>query len=317
MAAPPITIVVVPRERFSHARRSLESIYRHTPGPFSLVYVDGNSPPAVQRYLERASIDRGFQLIRKDRFLSPNAARNVGLAAVDPSATYVVFVDNDVEVERGWLEALVSCAEETGAWAVSPVYFEGSPRDRVIHMAGGTAEITESDGARSFDEEHLLNGVRFDAVRHDLARRTTGFFEFHCALLPLAVLQRLGPFDEELLSNHEHLDCSLQIRQAGGTIWVEPAARVTYVHGLLDDDDLAYAGLRWSDDWNRRSTARFVEKWRIREDDPWRAASERWATGHRGHLFRLRRCVRTILKHRAATSPLTRGAYAWLRDTMR
>jgi hypothetical protein len=37
--------VVVPRERFSLTRRSLESLCTHTPGAFSLIYVDGGAPP--------------------------------------------------------------------------------------------------------------------------------------------------------------------------------------------------------------------------------------------------------------------------------
>lgn len=40
------TIVIVPRERFSAARRSLESIYEHTEPPFEFVYVVG-APPSM------------------------------------------------------------------------------------------------------------------------------------------------------------------------------------------------------------------------------------------------------------------------------
>jgi hypothetical protein len=38
---PMVTIVVVPRERFSYARTSLESVYANTHVPFRLIYVDG------------------------------------------------------------------------------------------------------------------------------------------------------------------------------------------------------------------------------------------------------------------------------------
>src|SRR5262249_24309080 len=50
MHDPDVTIVVVPRERFSFARASLEALYRHTDPPFHLVYVDGGSPRRVRRY---------------------------------------------------------------------------------------------------------------------------------------------------------------------------------------------------------------------------------------------------------------------------
>ena len=55
MTEPLVTLVVVPRERFSYAPASLESLYEHTQLPFKLVYVDGNSPPKLKRYLEEQS----------------------------------------------------------------------------------------------------------------------------------------------------------------------------------------------------------------------------------------------------------------------
>jgi hypothetical protein len=83
MADPQVTIVVVPRERFSCARESLESIYQYTQTSFNLVYVDGNSPVKVKRYLQAQAQEKNFQLIRTDYYLSPNQARNIGLAGSD------------------------------------------------------------------------------------------------------------------------------------------------------------------------------------------------------------------------------------------
>jgi len=267
VSMPAVTLVVVPRERFSHAQSSLESIYRDTSYPFELIYVDGNSPAPLSRHLRRAAAEKGFRLIRTEHFLSPNQARNLGLREV--RTKYVLFIDNDIEVEPGWLSELVDCAEQTGAWAVSPVYFEGDRKDRIIHMAGGSAEFVERDGIRTFDEEHLFNRSKFDDVAHTLKRDQTGFFEFHTVLMPMAVFDTVGPFDEELLSSNEHLDASLLIRQAGGSIYLVPTSQVTYTFGLLDDDDLEYAALRWSDEWNRRSTMRFVDKWNMDLRSPW------------------------------------------------
>ena len=47
--APKVTLVVVPREQFSVSKRSLDSIYECTQIPFELIYVDGNSPPALRQ----------------------------------------------------------------------------------------------------------------------------------------------------------------------------------------------------------------------------------------------------------------------------
>ena len=50
---PRVTLVVVPRERFSRTEISLESIYRNTAEPFKLIYLGGHSPrhmPPVVEY---------------------------------------------------------------------------------------------------------------------------------------------------------------------------------------------------------------------------------------------------------------------------
>jgi hypothetical protein len=72
MTEPIVTLVVVPRERFSCTQESLESIYANTDIPFKLIYVDGNSPAYVRRYLEAKSQEKNFKLIRTNYYLSPN-----------------------------------------------------------------------------------------------------------------------------------------------------------------------------------------------------------------------------------------------------
>src|SRR5258705_13531358 len=156
MAEPLVTIVIVPRERFSFALTSLDAVYERTSFPFRLVYVDAGSPRAVRRALQRRAADRGFELLRVDRYLTPNAARNLGLHRVH--TRYVVFLDNDGLVMPGWLTALVGCAEETGAAVCGPLQLIGDPARELIHIAGGTAGIIERDRRGPFDGVHRLNG---------------------------------------------------------------------------------------------------------------------------------------------------------------
>lgn len=63
MITPQVTVVVVPRERFSFTEQSLVNLYEQTTVPFNLVYVSAGAPSPVQRYLEQASETRGFRLI--------------------------------------------------------------------------------------------------------------------------------------------------------------------------------------------------------------------------------------------------------------
>jgi GT2 family glycosyltransferase len=259
---PAVTIVVAPRERFSHSRPSLESLYANTDVPFRLIYVDGGSPAHIKRYLEKQAEEKGFQLIRTKEYLSPNQARNIGLRAA--ATKYVVFVDNDVEVAPGWLPTLVQCAEETNAALVGPLYCIGQPLHQLIHMAGGDARVRENGGRRQLYERHRRCNEQVSNVRSQLRREPCELVEFHCMLARRDVLQELGPLDEGLLSTREHVDLCFVVREAGGTVWFEPNSVVTYVAATsFAWTDIPYYLLRWSDKWARASLHHFEQKWKL------------------------------------------------------
>lgn len=258
---PQVTIVVVPRERFSLSDKSLETLYRCTTDvAFNLVYVDGNAPKAVRAYLQDQSARRGFTLVHSDKYLSPNQSRNLGMRHV--KTPYVVFVDNDLFVTPGWLSTLLACADETGAWVVGPLYCQGDPADKIIHMAEGWIEITGDAPRRTFKTTQSHQGVAIADVPEPLVRRTCDYGEFHCMLLRSDVFDKLGPLDENLMSTREHLDVCMQVKAAGGEVWFEPAAVVTYsTPPPFANSDIPFYWTRWSESWGRRSLSAFCEKY--------------------------------------------------------
>ena len=262
-----VTIVVVPREQFSCTQESLESIYEHTRFPFKLVYVDGNSPPKVRRYLEAQAQAKSFQRVRTDYYLSPNHARNIGLKQVDTQ--YVVFIDNDVVVSPGWLTALVNCAEETGAAVVGPLMCQYKPLHEIVHFAGGESRIvTDVRGRQLLREKMYKQGQRVADVRPQLKRTQTELAEFHCVLVRTEIFKRIGPFDEAMLNTKEHLDFCMTVAKAGGAVYFEPDCLVTYVaEPLRTWSDLHFYMLRWSDVWTLKSLNHLRDKWDLAENE--------------------------------------------------
>ena len=270
---PQVTIVVVPRDRFSYTRPSLESIYQNTQIPFELVYVDGNSPLEVHDYLSKQALDRSFRIIRTDTYLSPNQARNIGLKEVN--TPYLVFVDNDVVVSPGWLKSLLQCAEETGADVVGPLMCQHEPVHQTIHCAGGESRIwTDKLGRRHMLEKTYRQGQQVSKVEGQLQRQVTDHAEFHCVLVRCSVFDKLGCLDEAMMNTKEHLDFSMSVRQAGGEVYFEPSSVVTFVEPgtifvpgpPLQLTDVHFYMLRWSDAWTLKSLRRLQDKWNLAED---------------------------------------------------
>ncbi|MEM8675741.1 MAG: glycosyltransferase [Cyanobacteria bacterium P01_G01_bin.67] len=261
-----VTIVVTPRERFSCTARSLASIYQHTKIPFKLIYIDGNSPTKVSRYLQQQAQTKNFNLVRTNYYLSPNHARNLGLQQVDTE--YVVFVDNDVIVSPGWLSQLVNCADETKATVVGPLMCQNEPVHEIVHFAGGESHIFQDiKGRRRLREKMYLQGKKVSEVRDRLKQQETELAEFHCVLIKMSIFEQLGQLDEAMLNTKEHLDFCMQVREAGGKVYFEPDCIVTYVPGPpLAFSDLTYYMLRWSDAWVLNSLNHLREKWDLAED---------------------------------------------------
>ena len=276
-----VTVAVIPRERWSAATRSLESVLAHTARDVPIVLIDAGTPPDVRRRLARRLAARpDVTRLRTGAYLAPNRARN--LAAAHVRTPYVVFVDNDVLVAPGWLEALVDCADATSAWAVGPLCQQGPWRADEVHLAGGEARIEGEAGARRLVERQAHLGARVADVRASLVRRATELVEFHAVLVRRDALAALGGLDEDLRSVGEHTDFCLRVREAGGGIWFEPGAAVTYLRpDRLMAADLEFYVVRWSPAWNRRSRERFAARWGLPVTDPRIAHTASFADDHR------------------------------------
>src|SRR5262249_38131356 len=158
-----------------------------------------------------------------------------------------------VRFSAGWLSGLIACAEETGAWLVSPTVFQEGPNGISIHMIGGDAGVEADDqGRRRYRENHRLLGHSVDELP-TLTRQEIGYVEFHCVLVPRPALDTCFPLDEELWSSRDHCDLALQVQQRGGPLVLEPSVTVTemVMPDRLPRVDRAFYALRWSDAWNR------------------------------------------------------------------
>jgi glycosyltransferase involved in cell wall biosynthesis len=285
---------VVPRERFSVAAASLDSVRDHSPGDWPIVYVDGRSPARVRRHVQQVATQRGVTVVASKRYLTPNRARNLGFARV--STPYTIFLDNDVVVPPGALETLVRCADATGAAFVTPIYCIGAgDDDPVVHAAGGESRVVDGpDGPRLLDRHGFVH-ERLSQVRPQVRRERTDFTEFHCVLVRSEVLAMLGGLDDRYRAVFEHIDFTMQAATHGGG-WLEPDSVVTYVPPPpFRLTDLPYYLLRWSKAWIDADFEAFAAKWRLHADDPGLAGNRTYLELHRRRILeRERRAVRRV-----------------------
>jgi GT2 family glycosyltransferase len=160
-----ISLVMAVRDGLAWTRRAIESVARHTGGPFELVVVDNGSGSRTGDYL-RAT---GARVLRNEENRGCAAAWNQGIAAA--RGEHVCLLNNDVEVPSGWLGRLAAFQEaHPFAW-VSPAIREG-PLDYDLEALN--REVRRRFGDRYFPDE-FRGMVLFS--RRDLYDRVGGFDE--------------------------------------------------------------------------------------------------------------------------------------------
>ncbi len=105
-----VTVVVPVRDRADELTRCLHALT----GTSVVVVDDGSMDPAA---VARAAAEHGARLVRQDN-TGPAGARNTGLEHV--RTPLVAFVDSDVEVPQGWIDALLGHFDDPAVVAVAP-----------------------------------------------------------------------------------------------------------------------------------------------------------------------------------------------------
>src|SRR4051812_9054288 len=103
----PVSVVVPTRDRARYLAVALDSVLPQARAMDAEVLVVLDGPDAESAAVASA---RDARVISHARSRGLNAARNTGIA--ETSGELVVFVDDDVEVRPGWLEALVQAAHD-------------------------------------------------------------------------------------------------------------------------------------------------------------------------------------------------------------
>jgi GT2 family glycosyltransferase len=245
-----VSVIIPCHQRVGMLRLCLESLRRQNAPDVTtevIVLLNGTDP-AAQAELTAEDLNDVTVLRSEVNF---GFAAGCNLAAQEARGELLIFVNDDIEVERGWLSALVTAAaEEPEAGAVG---------SRVVLSSGALQEagsVIWSDGTT------LGVGRGLDADGGAYSYRRAVDYCSACALLVRRdVWEALGGFDESfLLGYYEDADLCLRIQQLGLKVFYEPSAVVSHhEHASSAPDALNFLF--------KENHARFCEKWgeRLRE----------------------------------------------------
>jgi len=202
------------------------------------------------------------------------------------NAEYLVFVENDIIVEKGWLKPIVECAEKEQAAIVSPLILEGNPKspNKQVHILGINLnfEMQES-GKRWLKIEHIMHHEKLSNQK--LERSEVDAVEFHCALVRRSLLEKVQ-LDEVFDNLESHIDLCIQAKNIGEKVFVEPSSQVTFLDPRMvngfDGHDINLYLFRWNNKLVIDTLTHAAKKWNVDIKDPYWVALQNWATIYRG-----------------------------------
>lgn len=266
------TVVVNARDRWSIAPAALEHLIASTGPAHDIVVVGGGASRAVAATLDRFAEQGAIRVVRRDRFLASNEARNLGFEGV--KTEWVAFVENDVWLSEGWLDRLVEVGEARDGVATYPAYLQDGPDGQpTVHGLGCDLEITGPVGSQRV-KEHRHHVSELWSEVQPLTQVTQRLqAEPHAVAVRRSLVEDMGGFDEDFLSWFEHVDLALHIAQRSGSAWLVPDVTCLYRPSPpISFFDYHGFGLRWSADWYRSSLEHLCAVWGFDLDDPgWRS----------------------------------------------
>jgi glycosyltransferase involved in cell wall biosynthesis len=258
-----ITVAVVPREKFSLCQTSLASLLENTTIPFKLLFIDGNFPVELMRWVEQRLANRpNTEILHYDYYLGPVQAYNIAVEKADTK--YIVFMDNDMYVRPGCIEALYGCAEETQADVVSPIILEGGPATDIVHAYGGEVNfVIEGDKCEFFRVQRYADEY-LSQTKSSMVREQSHLVENHMSLARTSSVKLHGHWDEWMGNHINAQEYSLIFDLHEQTLMLEPRAEAVYMFSSEirpSWKEFTYWNVMWSENWRAKQYNLFSQKY--------------------------------------------------------
>jgi GT2 family glycosyltransferase len=243
--SPPFaSIIMLSWNAPDYTESAVASIVRCTRLPYEIIVIDNGSSEETRARLARLE---NVRIIYNERNLGFATGCNQGAAAA--RGTHVVWLNNDVIVTEGWLEALVALHRQRATIGITvPVSNNVYGHQRIVDAPTDTGQLA------AFAAERAAR-LRGRWYRADLVMGL-------CMCIRREVIDEIGGMDPRYpIGNFEDVDYCVRTRAAGYEIAVCEDAFVHHFGSV----SFRANGV----DYNEHMTAnftRFVERWNVRPD---------------------------------------------------
>ena len=235
LAGNPLVSIIIPnREQRDMLERCVAAVRAHTRCvPYEVIVVENNSGSKEILDLYRKLRAEGIRVVRwKGREGEPafnfSAINNYGVKHA--RGDYLVFLNNDVTVQDGWLEELLSVCERPDVGAVGPklVYPDGR-----IQSAGIVVGIGQVAGSLFTGMNSAMSGYLHKAsLMQDLSAVTAALM-----IVKRSAFEKAGGFDESLAVAFNDVDLCLKIGRQKLLVVYDPFTAAVHDESVSRGDE--------------------------------------------------------------------------------
>ncbi len=243
-----VSIVIPVFNKVELTKQALDALYKNTgSASFEVIVIDNGSTDGTPEFLQAAQKQHpNLRVIANAENTGFAAACNQGARAA--TGDYVLFLNNDTEVQPGWLDAMLETfrAQPDAAVVGSKLFFP----DGTIQHAGvalirdEVLDIPVSAWHIGYQKEDLPVYNRMRPLKAVTAA---------CMLVKKTAFEEVGGFDEAYWNGYEDVDLCLKLVKAGYGIYYQPKSVVIHHESqsgkerhVREDDNLQLLQERWA-----------------------------------------------------------------------
>ena len=243
--APLVSIVVPVYNQYHYTHLCLWSILQNTPDvPYEIILADDGSTDETQTIGDRI---KNIHIVRPDQNL--RFLKNCNNAAQYAKGKYILFLNNDTQVQPNWLKPLVDLMEsdaKIGMVGSQLLYPDGK-----LQEAGGIV-LQDANGWNYGRNDYPIKG-EYNYLKE------VDYISGAAIMLKKDLWQELGGFDERFTpAYYEDADLAFQVRQKGLKVVYQPKSKVIHFEGKSNGTDLT-SGQKQYQVVNKQ---KFYDKWK-------------------------------------------------------
>ena len=243
---PLVSIIIPVYNQFHYTYNCLKSILENTIDDISYEIIIGDdcSNDFTKDILK---IVKGIAVIRNEKNL--RFLLNCNNAANKAKGKYILFLNNDTQVQEHWLKPLVDLIESREN--IGMVGSELLYPDGMLQEAGG---ILWKDGsAWNFGNKQNPNAAEFNYVKE------ADYISGACIMIKHDLWNEIGGFDKRFApAYYEDTDLAFEVRKHGFKVMYQPLSKVVHFEGISNGTDTSN-GLKA---YQVENAKKFYEKWK-------------------------------------------------------